>query len=79
MGYKQGDGEKLHNAIADAINGKLPNVVTKTNFGVKYTFNIKIRGNDGNYNSANVVVVVQNDKGKVTWRTITLYPGKKYE
>jgi len=40
-------------------------------------FRQKIRGKDGSYKSANVVVVVQNDNGKVTWRTITLYPGKK--
>ena len=40
-------------------------------------FRQKIRGKDGSYKSANVVVVVQNDNGKVTWRTITLYPEKK--
>lgn len=77
MGYNKGDGHALHDAIGDAIDGKLPNSVEQTKFGQKYTFNTKIKGKDGSYKSANVVVVVQNDNGKVTWRTITLYPGKK--
>ena len=77
LGYNKGDGQALHNAIGEAIDGELPNSVEQTKFGQKYTFNTKIRGKDGSYKSANVVVVVQNDNGKVTWRTITLYPGKK--
>lgn len=77
LGYKTGNGKLLHNAIGEAINGKLPNVVERTKFGLKYTFNTKIKGKDGAYKSANVVVVVQNDNGKTTWRTITLYPDKK--
>ena len=32
---------------------------------------------NGTHKTANVVVVVQNDNGKITWRTITLYPDKK--
>lgn len=77
LGYKTGDGKLLHNAIGEAINGKLPNVVERTKFGLKYTFNTKIKGNDGTYKSANVVVVVQNNNGKTTWRIITLYPDTK--
>ncbi len=77
LGYKIGDGKLLHNAIGEAINGKLPNIVERTNFGIKYTFNTKIKGKDGTYKSANVVVVVQNDDGKTIWRIITLYPDKK--
>ena len=77
LGYKKGDSKELHKSIGEAINGKIPNVVEQTKFGLKYTFNTKIKGKDGNYKSANVVVVVQNDNGKTTWRTITLYPNKK--
>ena len=77
LGYKKGDGKALHNAVSEAINGKLPNVVKKTDFGTKYNFNVKIKGKDGNYHSANVTVVVQNDHGKTTWRLITIIPGKK--
>ena len=77
LGYKIGDGKILHEAIGEAINGKMPNVVEQTKFGLKYTFNTKIKGKDGTHKTANVVVVVQNDNGKITWRTITLYPDKK--
>ena len=77
LGYNKGDGQALHNAIGDAIDGKHPTSIEQTKFGQKYTFNTKIRGKDGTYKPANIVVVVQNDNGKTTWRTITLYPGKK--
>lgn len=77
LGYKIGDSKLLHNAIGEAINGKLPNFVERTKFGLKYTFNAKIKGKDGTYKFANVVVVIQNDNGKTTWRIITLYPDKK--
>ncbi len=77
LGYKIGDGKLLHKAIGEAINDKLPNIVERTTFGLKYTFNTKIKGKDETYKSANVVVVVQNDDGKTIWRIITLYPDKK--
>lgn len=77
LGYKTGDGQLLHKAIGEAINGKLPNKVQKTEFGTKYNFNVKIKGKDNHYHSANVTVVVQNDHGKITWRLITVTPDKK--
>ena len=77
LGYEKGDGELLHSAISDAINNKYPDEIENTKFGTKYTFRIKIKGKNGRYEFANVIVVVQNDKGKTTWRIITLYPGEK--
>ena len=77
LGYKSGDGEKLHKAILEGIKNKQPDNVENTNYGVKYTFNTSIKGLDGKYEQANVIIVVQNDNGKVTWRIVTLYPGKK--
>lgn len=77
LGYEKGDGQKLHNAIGEAIDGKKPNVVKNTNYGTKYNFDVKLGGKDGKIHSANVTVVVQNDNGKETWRLITLIPGKK--
>ena len=77
LGYKTGDGELLHKAISEAIDGKLPNKVVKTEYGTKYNFNAKIKGKDGTYHSANMTVVVQNDHGKTTWRLITLTPDDK--
>ena len=77
LGYEKGDGQKLHNAIGKAIDGKLPDKVNNTEFGIKYNFNVKVEGKDGRFYSANVTIVVQNDNGKTTWRLITLTPGKK--
>ncbi|MBR2508058.1 MAG: hypothetical protein IKB70_14520 [Bacilli bacterium] len=77
LGYNKGDGVKLHNAISEAINGKTPDTVTKTIYGTKCTFSTKIKGNDGKYHHANVIVVIQQDNGKTTWRLITIMPGKK--
>lgn len=77
LGYNKGDGAKLHAAVTEAINGKTPDKVIKTQYGTKATFNTKIKGNDGRYHSANVTVVIQKDNGKTTWRIITITPGKK--
>jgi hypothetical protein len=77
LGYEKGDGQKLHNAISKAIDGKTPNTIKNTNYGIKYNFDVKIEGKDGKFHSANVTVVVQSDNGQTTWRLITLIPGKK--
>ena len=77
LGYQSGDSEKLHNAIKEAIDGKIPNSVEKTNYGTKYNFDVSLKGNNGKYESANVTIVVQNDNGKTIWRIITIVPGKK--
>lgn len=77
LGYEIGDGARLHKAIGQAIDGKIPDKVKITEFGTKYNFNVKLFGKDGNEYSANVTIVVQNDNGKTMWRLITLTPGKK--
>ncbi len=77
LGYKLGDGKALHKAILDGIANKKPDNIEQTIHGLKCTFNTSIKGLDGNFHQANVVIVVQQDNGKVIWRLITLYPGKK--
>lgn len=77
LGYGKGDGKALHQAIGEAIDGKIPNSVEKTKYGTKFKFKTTIKGKDGAYHQANVAVVVQNDNGKDTWRLITITPGKK--
>ncbi len=77
LGYKLGDGEVLHKAILDGIANKKPDSIEQTVHGLKYTFNTSIKGLDGNFHQANVVIVVQQDNGKGIWKLITLYPGKK--
>ncbi len=77
LGYKLGDGKVLHKAILDGIANKKPDNIEHTVHGLKYTFNTSIKGLNGKFHQANVVIVVQQDNGKITWRVITLYPGKK--
>lgn len=77
MGYNEGDSMKLHNAISETINGKTPDKVTKTQHGIKCNFYTKIKGNNRKYHHANIIVIIQKDNGKATWRLITLTPGKK--
>lgn len=77
LGYQKGDGPALHNAIGEAINGTKPVSTEKTPYGIKAEFHTTIKGKDGTFRDAKVVVIVQNDNGKTTWKLITLYPGKK--
>jgi hypothetical protein len=79
LGYSNEDSEKFHNAVCEAINGKIPDSIDVTEFGIKYTFKTIIKGNNGKYYSANVKIVVQKDKGKTTWRIITIIPDDKDE
>lgn len=75
LGYVKGDGKQLHDALINAINGKEPSKVTKTDYGIKYEYDVKIGGKNGT--TAKVIVVYQQDNGKDSYRIITLYPGKK--
>jgi len=76
LGYNKCDGLKLHQAICESIGGCKPNIIEKTEFGVKYKFYTKIKGNNGKYEHAKVTIVVQRDNGKFFWRIITLVPRK---
>ena len=75
LGYASGDGEMLHNELLKSIKGQDASNVTVTEYGVKYEYDVKLGGKNGN--SAKVIVVYQNDNGTETYRIITLYPGKK--
>ena len=77
LGYKLGDGRRLHNAILNAIKGAKPDIIEHTYFGIKYKFRTKIKGNNELCYDANVVVILQKDNGKIIWRIITIIPGKK--
>lgn len=77
LGYSKGDSLILHTNIVSSIDGITPYSTEETNYGKKLKFKTKLRGKDGSYHAANVVVVIQNDKGKINYRIITLYPGKK--
>ncbi len=77
LGYAKSDGKLFHQHVVESIKGKKPNTTEKTEYGTKLTFNTKLMGKDGKSVSANVVVVVQKDNGRKTYKIVTVYPDKK--
>ena len=77
LGYEKGDSRELHEAIIEATDGKIPNRIEKTKYGIKYEFNIKLKAKDGSSHTANVIIIMQKDQNKTSWRIITLIPDKK--
>lgn len=79
LGYQTGDGRLLYDNIRQAIEGLKPIEIKDTPFGLRYLYDARLPGRNGKSVSAKVVVVLQRDNGKTTWKIITLYPGKKDE
>lgn len=77
LGYSQRNGEQLHNALYNSIRGRLPVKTDKTQYGIRHTFHTAIRGINGRLYEANVVVVIQRDNKRVTYKIVTVYPNKK--
>lgn len=79
LGYSQSDGKLFHQKIVKAIQDKKPNKTEITPFGIKHIYHTKVEGKNGKSISANVVVVIQKDKGRRTFKIVTIYPDKKGE
>lgn len=77
LGYSQSDSRVFHKNVVDSITGKVPTKSEITPFGIKHTYNTELKGNNGQYISANVVVVIQKDNGRITYKIVTVYPDKK--
>ena len=77
LGYSKNNPKEFFDNISNALNGKKPTRIENTNYGEVREFHEKIKGLNGKYGYANIVVVVQKDNGKVTYRIITAYPDKK--
>lgn len=77
LGYSQSDSKLFHKNVVSAIMGKQPSKTEKTQFGTKHTYHVSLIGKDGKAHSANVVVVIQKDNGRVTHKIVTVYPDKK--
>lgn len=77
LGYEKGDSKILHEAISNAIKGKIPDNIEATEYGVKHNYKVKLKAKDGSDHTANVTIVIQKDNGKVMWRLITITPDKK--
>lgn len=77
LGYSQSDSKVFHKNVVSSLIGKMPTKSEVTQFGVKHTYKTKITGKDSQSVSANVVVVIQKDNGRTTYKIVTVYPDKK--
>lgn len=77
LGYDKTDSKLFHKNIISAIIGKNPNKTTKTEYGLKHQFNVKLIGKGGKSIKANVTIIVQKDNGRKTYKLITVHPGKR--
>ena len=57
--------------------GQQPVKTETTKFGEKHTYKTKLISKNGSSVTANVVVVIQKDNGRVTYKIVTVYPDKK--
>ena len=79
LGYSKDNPKQFFNAIYLAIDGKIPTKERDTAHGHVLEFHEKIKSISGKYYEANIVVSIQKDHGKLTYRIITAYPDKKGE
>jgi len=77
LGYDKKDSKLFHKNVVAAIIGKKPNDTKTTEFGLKHTYNVKLIGKSGKSVKANVTIVIQKDKGRKTYKLVTVYPDKK--
>jgi len=79
LGFSPTKPEQFYNSIKEAITGKAPIQKTQTKYGLKYEFHEIVNGVNGISITANVIIIIQRDNEKITFRLISAYPGKKEE
>ncbi len=77
LGYSQADSHLFHKNVAASLVGKNPSKTETSPFGIKHTYRTKVIGKNGDAVSAKVVVVIQKDNGRITYKIVTVYPDKK--
>ena len=77
LGYSQSDSHIFHKNVVDAITNKTPEKTVNTPYGLRHTYHTELIGKNGNKVKANVVVVIQKDNGRTTYKIVTVYPDKK--
>lgn len=77
LGYTQSDSHLFHKNVVDAITNKTPEKTVNTPYGLRHTYHTELIGKNGNKVKANVVVVIQKDNGRTTYKIVTVYPDKK--
>lgn len=63
--------------VVNAIINRIPTKTLQTPYGVKHIYHTTLVGKNGNHIKANVVVVVQKDNKRITYKIVTVYPDKK--
>lgn len=74
LGYSTSTAGQFHEAVYQSITGKSPIKTETTPFGLRHTFHTKIKGLNGKWHDANIVIVVQKDNGRITYKIVTAYP-----
>ena len=77
LGYTKSDSRAFHKNVVDSITNKTPSKTVNTPYGVRHTYNTELVGKNGGRVKANVVVVIQRDNRRITYKIITVYPDKK--
>lgn len=77
LGYSSADSKLFHKNIVKSIVGKTPDKSENTPFGIKHTYKTRLIGKTDESVRANVVVVIQKDNSRITYKIITVYPDKK--
>ena len=77
LGYTQADSHLFHRNVVASLVGKTPSKTDTTPYGTQHTYRTKIVGKNGDAVSANVVVVIQKDNGRTTFKIVTVYPDQK--
>ncbi len=77
LGYAQSDSKLFHKNVVASLIGKIPTKTEETQFGSKHTYRVKLFGKKGDSVSANDVVIIQKDNGRITHKIVTVYPDKK--
>lgn len=77
LGYSQEDSRLFHKNVVSAIIGKTTTKSEQTQYGIKHTYNIVLQGKNDKSISANIVVVIQKDNKRTTYKIVTVYPDKK--
>ena len=77
LGYSREDSKLFHKNVVSAIKDKTPEKTSTSQYGIKHTYHVKLISKGGNEVNANVVVVIQKDKDRTTYKLVTVYPDKK--
>lgn len=77
LGYNSSDSKAFHKNVVSSILDKTPIKSENTKFGLKQTFKTKLIGKNNKEVTANVVVVIQKDNKRTTYKIVTVYPDKK--